>query len=105
MILLSELYNKLKHYEYEGNSSVDSFYKDLRSYIKGGYLPIHGYLSDRQSCVFENAVNMLLRGDYASALVETLDFMHNYQDNNHEITNEEYTCLNIILIIYESRCV
>ena len=46
MILLSELYNKLKHYEYEGNSSVDSFYKDLRSYIKGGYLPIHGYLSD-----------------------------------------------------------
>ena len=48
---------------------------------------------------------MLLRYDYASALVETLDFMHNYQDNNHEITNEEYTCLNIILIIYESRCV
>ena len=47
MILLSELYNKLKHYEYEGNSLVDSFYKDLRSYIKGGYLPIHGYLSDR----------------------------------------------------------
>lgn len=103
-MLLEELYNKFKHYEYENKSKVEDFYKELRGYIlgsltHGNHLP----LSDRQIIVFENAINCLLRDDYASAMCETLDIMQNYNDNSHRITCEEVSCLNTILLVYESR--
>lgn len=104
-MLLVNLYERLRHYEFE--STYDDFFKELREIIGTcyeSYYDFHGYLTGRQTCTSELAIKFIMRDMFNDAVRETLDFMHNYRNNNHNITYEEYTVLNCILTCYESRC-
>lgn len=108
-MILKDLFFELHKYESEITKSdlaYRRFFRDLRDILGNNehtYMNNHGFVSQRQYIVSENAILCIMRNDLNQAVNETLDFLQNYRDYNHEITYEEYTVLNCILCCYEGR--
>lgn len=102
-MILKELYNKNDAYQCESNEQALKLFKDLRNKIgtvSGMYSNV-GKLSDRQIITTENAVKYIKREEYCEAIREVYDFLENYRDNTHELTNPEFGVLHVILTMVE----
>ena len=66
-------------------------YKDLR------------LLSPRQVVASNNAIRLLSADNYVDAFRELHDFMHNYNENRHYVSNAEYCVINLILTLFENK--
>lgn len=54
-------------------------------------------LSARQFATSCNAIRYIKDNDYINAIRETYDFLDNYGNNKHELTNAEYAVLMCII--------
>ena len=109
-MLARELYNMKDAYKCESNDYALRLFKELRRKIGNNYnrFVVHfdsglprRLISERQFAVSEMAVKYIASGNFKEAIRETYDFLHNYGDDDHELTNPEYAVLNIILCFVE----
>lgn len=102
-MLLRDLYNMEDAYRCENNEDALKLFNKLRKDIGTLYnrYKIPGVISGRQHATCENAINCLMCKDYIQAITEVYDFLENYGNNNHELTNPEYMLLDMILNIIE----
>ena len=102
-MVLKELYNMNDAYQCKSNEQALKLFKDLRNKI-GTISKIYSNvdkLSDRQIITAENAIKYIKREEYCEAIREVYDFLENYRDNTHELTNPEFGVLHIILTMIE----
>ena len=98
-MLLSELYNMEDAYKCKTNDDALKLFEKLQRTIGTVYMryKLPGVVSGRQHATCENAIHCILCRDYIQAITEVYDFLENYGDNNHELTNPEYMMLDAIL--------
>lgn len=108
-MLVRELYNMQDAYKCESNEDAMELFRALRNkigddtYYQVKYNPniTLKFISGRQFAVSEMAVRFIKEGNLKEAIRETYDFLHNYGDDDHELTNPEYAVLNVILLFVE----
>lgn len=108
-MLARELYNMQDAYKCKNNEDAMELFRALRNKMgddicyEAKYNPniTSRLISGRQFAVSEMAVRYIKEGNLKEAIRETYDFLHNYGDDDHELTNPEYAVLNIILMFVE----
>lgn len=100
---LKELYNMDDAYKCKTRNNAIELFRELRRKVGNNFRMYteSRILSGRQIVTSENAIRMLMKDEYIGAIQETYDFLDNYRDNNHELSNQEYAVLNLILLVAE----
>lgn len=100
-MLIKDLYNIEDAYQCKNNNRALELFNKLRDKIGNTHTVYRNtrLLSGRQFATSHNAISYIKNKDYTNAIREVYDFLDNYGDNEHELTDAEYAVLTCILDI------
>lgn len=98
-MVLKSLFDMNELHDCKSNEQAIELFKKLREKIGDSFTRYRDteLLSSRQFATYRNALKYIKEQDYVNAIREVYDFLDNYGNNNHLLTNAEYAVLDCIL--------
>ena len=93
-----DIYNIQDVYECETEQEARNCLNQIRNKI--GYLApgIKGSVSEKQCIATHNAMVQIRKKKYLNAIYQIYDFLHNNGEDTHELSNEEFAVLDVLLL-------